>query len=87
MIIAPVSEFYWIFRLIHTHANAKVVASRGGICTNELVFTYMDRQGAAVSKGQRPDLERRGTRESRAIPAPDANAELVLSMQVTSCLF
>ncbi|XP_059440886.1 probable serine/threonine-protein kinase At1g54610 [Corylus avellana] len=40
------------------------------------------RQGAAVSKGQRPDLERRGgTRESRAIPAPDANAELVLSMQ------
>ncbi|KAK9269193.1 hypothetical protein L1049_000962 [Liquidambar formosana] len=39
------------------------------------------RQGAAVSKGQRLDLERRGTRESRAIPAPDANAELVLSMQ------
>nr|XP_048321233.1 probable serine/threonine-protein kinase At1g09600 isoform X2 [Ziziphus jujuba var. spinosa] len=33
------------------------------------------RQGAAGSKGQR------GTRESRAIPAPDANAELVLSMQ------
>lgn len=39
------------------------------------------RQGAAGSKGQRIDLERRGTRESRAIPAPDANAELVLSMQ------
>ncbi|KAK4850290.1 hypothetical protein QYF36_005385 [Acer negundo] len=39
------------------------------------------RQGAAGSKGQRLDLERRGTRESRAIPAPDANAELVLSMQ------
>ncbi|XP_050217168.1 probable serine/threonine-protein kinase At1g54610 [Mercurialis annua] len=39
------------------------------------------RQGAAGSKGQRPDIERRGTRESRAIPAPDANAELVLSMQ------
>ncbi|KAK6230567.1 hypothetical protein QUC31_002085 [Theobroma cacao] len=39
------------------------------------------RQGAAGSKGQRPDLDRRGTRESRAIPAPDANAELVLSMQ------
>ncbi|GAY47847.1 hypothetical protein CUMW_107410 [Citrus unshiu] len=37
------------------------------------------RQGG--SKGQRMDLERRGTRESRAIPAPDANAELVLSMQ------
>ncbi|KAL5802869.1 hypothetical protein ACOSQ4_031174 [Xanthoceras sorbifolium] len=39
------------------------------------------RQGATGSKGQRLDLERRGTRESRAIPAPDANAELVLSMQ------
>ncbi|PON68017.1 Serine/threonine protein kinase [Parasponia andersonii] len=38
------------------------------------------RQVAVGSKGQRPDPERR-TRESRAIPAPDANAELVLSMQ------
>ncbi|KAM5586017.1 putative serine/threonine-protein kinase [Rosa sericea] len=38
------------------------------------------RQGAA-GKGQRPDPERRGTRDSRAIPAPDANAELVMSMQ------
>ncbi|GAY47845.1 hypothetical protein CUMW_107390 [Citrus unshiu] len=37
------------------------------------------RQGG--SKSQRVDLERRGTRESQAIPAPDANAELVLSMQ------
>ena len=40
------------------------------------------RQGAAGSKGQRHDIERRGARESRAIPAPDANAELVLSIQV-----
>ncbi|KAK6946716.1 Protein kinase domain [Dillenia turbinata] len=39
------------------------------------------RQGAAGNKGQRLDLERRGNRESRAIPAPDANAELVQSMQ------
>ncbi|KAF8409252.1 hypothetical protein HHK36_005326 [Tetracentron sinense] len=39
------------------------------------------RQGAAGGKGQRVDPERRGPRESRAIPAPDANAELVLSMQ------
>ncbi|KAK7257205.1 hypothetical protein RIF29_31009 [Crotalaria pallida] len=39
------------------------------------------RQGAAGSRGQRHDVERRATRESRAIPAPDANAELVLSMQ------
>ncbi|PRQ31268.1 putative protein-serine/threonine kinase CMGC-CDK-CRK7-CDK9 family [Rosa chinensis] len=38
------------------------------------------RQGAA-GKGQRPDPERRGTRDSRAMPAPDANAELVMSMQ------
>lgn len=44
----------------------------------------MHRQGAAGSKGQRLELERRGTRESRAVPAPDANAELVLSMQVTN---
>ncbi|KAL2496411.1 Protein kinase superfamily protein [Forsythia ovata] len=40
------------------------------------------RQAAAGSKGQRHnDLERRGSRESRALPAPDANAELVSSIQ------
>ncbi|KAA8523906.1 hypothetical protein F0562_010329 [Nyssa sinensis] len=39
------------------------------------------RQAATGNKGHRHDLERRGTRESRAIPAPDANAELVSSMQ------
>ncbi|MED6143546.1 hypothetical protein PIB30_007159 [Stylosanthes scabra] len=39
------------------------------------------RQGAAGNKGQKHDLERRGVRESRAVPAPDANAELVSSMQ------
>ncbi|XVE80135.1 hypothetical protein DITRI_Ditri14bG0115100 [Diplodiscus trichospermus] len=39
------------------------------------------RQGAAGTKGLRHDIDRRATRESRAIPAPDANAELVLSMQ------
>ncbi|KAG6755281.1 hypothetical protein POTOM_041100 [Populus tomentosa] len=39
------------------------------------------RQGAAGSKGQKSDMERRGRRESRAVPAPDANAELVLSIQ------
>ncbi|XP_021843679.2 probable serine/threonine-protein kinase At1g54610 [Spinacia oleracea] len=39
------------------------------------------RQGAAGSRANRGDPERRGTRESRAIPAPDANAELVVSMQ------
>ncbi|KAL0320669.1 UNVERIFIED_CONTAM: putative serine/threonine-protein kinase [Sesamum radiatum] len=39
------------------------------------------RQVAAGSKGQRNDLEKRGSRESRAVPAPDANAELISSMQ------
>lgn len=50
--------------------------------TKNLVCTCTDRQGAVGSKGQRVDLERR-TRESRAVPAPDANAELVLSMRVS----
>lgn len=40
------------------------------------------RHVAAGSKGHRHDAERRGTRESRAVPAPDANAELISSMQV-----
>ncbi|OIW11539.1 hypothetical protein TanjilG_26905 [Lupinus angustifolius] len=39
------------------------------------------RQGAAGSKGQRNDMDRRGARQSQAVPAPDANAELVVSMQ------
>ncbi|KAH7657636.1 [RNA-polymerase]-subunit kinase protein [Dioscorea alata] len=33
------------------------------------------------SKVHRLDLEKKGTRESRAVPAPDANAELAISMQ------
>ncbi|KAL6999515.1 [pyruvate dehydrogenase (acetyl-transferring)] kinase [Sarracenia purpurea var. burkii] len=39
------------------------------------------RQAAAGNKGHRYDPERRVARESRAVPAPDANAELPLSMQ------
>ncbi|KAJ4975498.1 hypothetical protein NE237_000604 [Protea cynaroides] len=39
------------------------------------------RQGLVGSKAQRSDLDRKVPRESRAVPAPDANAELVLSMQ------
>ncbi|KAH1120899.1 hypothetical protein J1N35_004059 [Gossypium stocksii] len=35
----------------------------------------------AGTKGRRLDLDRRATKESRAMPAPDANAELALSMQ------
>jgi len=39
------------------------------------------RQAAAGDKGRRYDPERKGARESRAFPAPDANAELASSMQ------
>ncbi|MQM11443.1 hypothetical protein Taro_044352 [Colocasia esculenta] len=39
------------------------------------------RQGALASRVQRPDIERKGSRESRAVPAPDANAELAVSIQ------
>jgi len=46
-----------------------------------------DRQGAAGGKVQRLDLEKRAHRESRAIPAPDANAELAVSMKVILFFF
>uniref|UniRef100_A0A7N0UZ03 Protein kinase domain-containing protein n=1 Tax=Kalanchoe fedtschenkoi TaxID=63787 RepID=A0A7N0UZ03_KALFE len=39
------------------------------------------RQAAAGGKGQKLDLERRGSKASRAAPAPDANAELAASIQ------
>lgn len=39
------------------------------------------RQGVTGLKQHKHDPERR-TRESRAVPAPDANAELVSSLQV-----
>lgn len=52
----------------------------------EFWFTIVCRQVAEGCEAQRHDPERRGARESRAIPAPDANAELVLSMQVVSLL-
>lgn len=41
----------------------------------------LSRQGVAGGKQHKHDPERR-TRESRAVPAPDANAELVSSLQV-----
>lgn len=41
----------------------------------------LSRQGVAGAKQNKHDPERR-TRESRAVPAPDANAELVSSLQV-----
>ncbi|KAF3442898.1 hypothetical protein FNV43_RR16816 [Rhamnella rubrinervis] len=52
--------------------------------TQEASNEYFSKQGAVGSKDQRFDPKRRGTRESRANPTPDANAELVLSMQVAS---
>ncbi|KAK9674457.1 hypothetical protein RND81_12G233900 [Saponaria officinalis] len=39
------------------------------------------RQGASRNRSQKADPEKKVTRESQAVPAPDANAELVLSMQ------
>ncbi|KAL9232433.1 hypothetical protein vseg_007547 [Gypsophila vaccaria] len=39
------------------------------------------RQGGSRNKSQRADPEKKVPRESRAVPAPDANAELVSSMQ------
>ncbi|KAK1302981.1 putative serine/threonine-protein kinase [Acorus calamus] len=39
------------------------------------------RQGAGGGRARRPDMERRGQRESRAVPAPDANAELPSSLK------
>ncbi|KAJ0250445.1 putative cell division-related protein [Hirschfeldia incana] len=39
------------------------------------------RRQAGGNKGDQRHQERRGTKDSRAIPAPDANAELVASMQ------
>jgi hypothetical protein len=45
------------------------------------MHTDFNRQGAAGGKHHKHDPERR-SRESRAVPAPDANAELVSSLQV-----
>ncbi|KAE8677800.1 putative serine/threonine-protein kinase [Hibiscus syriacus] len=42
------------------------------------------RQGAAGTEVPRPDIERRATRESRAVLAPDANAELKRQIQSDS---
>lgn len=40
------------------------------------------RQYATGGKIHRLDQEKRGQRESKAIPVPDANAELTISLQV-----
>lgn len=50
--------------------------------TSPFLFLGTCRQAAGGNKGSRYDVERKVKRESRAVPAPDANAELVLSMQV-----
>ncbi|KAJ7948657.1 Kinase superfamily protein [Quillaja saponaria] len=48
------------------------------VCVYDNICQYKEEQEA---RARGVDIERRGARESRAIPAPDANAELVLSMQ------
>lgn len=53
-----------------------------GVFTDELILVIIFCRLGAAGKGQRVDHERKGVRESRAVPVPDANAELVLSMQV-----
>lgn len=55
--------------------------ARWDLCTQAYLVLAFCRQGAA-SRAHRGDPEKRGTKESRAIPAPDANAELAVSMQV-----
>lgn len=41
------------------------------------------RQAEGGHKGKRHDVEGEGTTESQAIPAPDANAESVLSIEAS----
>ncbi|KAG8485017.1 hypothetical protein CXB51_021159 [Gossypium anomalum] len=48
---------------------------------NKLLLLVSTDKEQQEPNGQKPELDRRTTRESQAIPAPDANAELVSSMQ------
>lgn len=52
----------------------------------QLTLWLSYRQRAAIMNGQEVDKESRGPKETRAVPAPDANAELVTSMQVPARL-
>ncbi|CAF2097438.1 hypothetical protein BRARA_E01551 [Brassica rapa] len=49
--------------------------------SKELDARMRDEESRRQAGGNKGHQERRGTKESRAIPAPDANAELVASMQ------
>ncbi|PKU72754.1 putative serine/threonine-protein kinase [Dendrobium catenatum] len=55
--------------------------SQGLQCPSLMMQLMFIRQGASGGKLQRLDLERGGLRESRAVPAPDANAELSVSVK------
>lgn len=70
--------------LMIIRGNSIFNLARGGLyfVTSAFLFLQTFRQAAGGNKGPRYDVERKVKRESRAVPAPDANAELVLSMQV-----
>lgn len=46
-----------------------------------MVSCYSFRLGAGI-KDDKVERDVRGSKDSRAVPAPDANAELVMSLQV-----
>lgn len=46
------------------------------------MILYDFRQKAAGGKGSGVESSRKGSKESKAVPAPDANAELQVSIQV-----
>lgn len=48
------------------------------------LYHLATRRRAAGGKGHGYESTRRGSKESKAMPAPDANAELQASMQVNS---
>lgn len=81
---------------LHFHKFLKIIPgnsifnlARGVLyfVTSAFLFLETCRQAAGGNKGPRYDVERKVKRESRAVPAPDANAELVLSMQVYFCVY
>lgn len=63
------------------HFNAQDIVIILTACISYKSYHALSRQGVAGGKQHKHDPERR-TRESRAVPAPDANAELVSSLQV-----
>lgn len=48
-----------------------------------MICSFRNRKGAAGGKGHAHGTIRKVSNESKAVPAPDANAELPASIQVT----